>query len=112
MGIDCPNISCIVHWGLSDTVEDYVQEIGRAGRNGTAALALAFHSNCDKKHMETSMVEYGTLHDNCKRVQLFTRFDSFNPNDYRSPSCKCCVFCANSCVCGKCEDFLSQFVYI
>ena len=32
MGLDCPNIE-IIHWGPSSTVEDYVQKIGRAGRD-------------------------------------------------------------------------------
>ena len=112
MGIDCQNISCVVHWGPSDTVEDYVQEIGRAGRNTKAACALAFYSNSDKVHMDTSMVEYSTVHNQCKRVQLFSGFDSFNIDTHSYSGCKCCFVCAKSCTCGHCEAFLSEFVYL
>ena len=24
MGVDCPNISCVVHWGPSESQEDYM----------------------------------------------------------------------------------------
>ena len=57
MDIDCPNTSCVVHWGSSETV-DYVQEIGQGGRKNEAACALFFFAPCDKFHVATFMVEY------------------------------------------------------
>lgn len=42
MGVDIPNIRLVVHWQHSHTVEDYMQEFGRAGRDGKPALALLF----------------------------------------------------------------------
>ena len=111
MGIDCPNVSCVVHWGPSETVEDYVQEIGRAGRNDHAACALLFFAPCDKVHVATFMVEYSTLHSQCKRVQLFNGFDSFESDHHLEPKCTCCFVCAKACKCGSCDAFLSQFVY-
>ena len=33
MGLECPNVKEIIHCGPTSTVEDYVQEIGRAGRD-------------------------------------------------------------------------------
>ena len=29
MGIDCPDIRCIIHWGVPSNKEEYVQETGR-----------------------------------------------------------------------------------
>ena len=33
MGMDIPNIHYVYHYGPSGTLEDYLQEVGRAGRN-------------------------------------------------------------------------------
>ena len=39
MGIDCPDVQQIVHIGLPDDIESYIQETGRAGRDGQLSLA-------------------------------------------------------------------------
>lgn len=44
MGMDIPNIHYVYHYGPSGTLEDYLQEVGRAGRN-TSQLSEAGYSN-------------------------------------------------------------------
>ena len=39
MGIDIPDIEQIIHWGPANDIEQYVQEIGRAGRGDLDAIA-------------------------------------------------------------------------
>jgi len=42
-GIDVPSVRCVVHLGLPTTVIDFLQESGRAGRDGSMAHSIIFH---------------------------------------------------------------------
>ena len=60
MGIDCPDVHQIIHWGVPDDEEMYVQETGRAGRDGALSCALLFHGRGDlgKKRTSEGMIKY------------------------------------------------------
>jgi superfamily II DNA helicase RecQ len=42
MGLDLPNVRLVVHWQHPASVEDYLQEFGRAGRDGGVSVAVVF----------------------------------------------------------------------
>lgn len=63
MGIDVSDISLVVHYDMPPSVEEYYQEIGRAGRNGSDSRAVLLVSNED--------VNFKTL----KANQDFPTFD-------------------------------------
>lgn len=44
MGLDIPNVRLVIHWQHSASVEDMLQEFGRAGRDGKPAVSIMFHS--------------------------------------------------------------------
>ena len=47
MGINLPSIRFVFHYGLPSTPEQYVQEIGRAGRDGKDARCVMFYGPKD-----------------------------------------------------------------
>ena len=51
MGIDKGNIGLVVHLTIPASLEHYYQEIGRAGRNGNNAKAIAYFSPGDEQRL-------------------------------------------------------------
>lgn len=49
MGVDKPNVRFVFHADISDSLDSYYQEIGRAGRDGDPAHALLFYNPEDLK---------------------------------------------------------------
>lgn len=97
MGIDCPNIRQIIHWNPPSDMEAYIQETGRAGRDGMLAYATLYYSNKDiaLPFMNSSMVAYCRNNNTSRRELLFGDFDYVH--DQSIPGCKCCNLCAMVC---------------
>ena len=47
MGINIPNIRLMIHYNCSNDVESYLQEIGRAGRDGKLSKCYMFYNRKD-----------------------------------------------------------------
>lgn len=57
MGIDIPDIRGVVHYLLTDSTEQYYQQIGRAGRDGEPAWAVLFYSDKNIQVRKTHFIE-------------------------------------------------------
>lgn len=107
MGINKPNVRYIVHIDMPKTIEQYYQEIGRAGRDGLQAECLMLYSGQDlaiyksfaanetNDQLRDNLIaktnkiyNFCTTHD-CRRKNLLRYFGE----TYREDNCKSCDNC-------------------
>ena len=103
MGLDCPNVRHIIHWGPSADIESYIQE---TGRDGYLSRAVLYHSAADYRFSSNAMVNYCKNTTECNRKLLFNEFDEFE-DDLVSPCtlCLCCDVCKSMCNCNLCSEY-------
>ena len=100
MGIDIPDIREIIHWGSPSDLEQYVQEIGRAGRDGKHSVAVLMFEK-PNRYTTQGMRLYAECKAECRRKNLFSHFIQYTHDD--NPHCKCCDICELLCDCIICK---------
>ena len=90
MGINQSNIRTIIHYQLPQTLEDYVQQIGRAGRDLQFSRCIAFVHPDDFSEMgrkiersyEAGDEEETELHQNIKEIANAFRWNNEQKNEF------------------------------
>ena len=57
MGIDKPNVKVVIHLDLPASIENYVQEAGRAGRNGEKSFSVVLQNENDINSFKKNTLE-------------------------------------------------------
>ena len=82
MGIDKADIRFIIHWTMTGTLEDYCQEIGRAGRDGKPSECILFYMHKDTELHEWFIKE--SAPDKSSLLRLLQGLENMNgTGEYR-----------------------------
>ena len=100
MGVNPQGVYNVIHYGPANDTDDYLQETGRAGRDGTTqshAILLKYKHSLGSQLISTAMKAYVTNRQTCRRVNLLKEFwEDINPE---LPLHSCCDICSSKCRC-------------
>lgn len=74
MGIDCKGVHRVIHYGPAKNVESYIQETGRAGRDGTQSAVYILYHGILLVHVNGHMKQYVKT-NHCRRKELLKHFE-------------------------------------
>ena len=111
MGIDVPDIELVVHFNAPINMTDYIQQIGRAGRDGRKAHCVLFYDqNGDDDAISNSFIKKAKKQSpkaakviKAKRSQVHDFINSNNcmvsdilkyQGQHEAKNCKRCTICA------------------
>ena len=101
MGVNCKGVTRVIHFGPSKSIEAYMQESGRCGRNGEQSDALLLYNGINVKAADSDMKNYINA-TTCRRKLLMKHFGVKTSRSESPTGHMCCDICAESCRCqGK-----------
>ena len=104
MGVNCKGVTRVIHFGPSKSIEAYMQESGRCGRNGEQSDALLLYNGINVKTADSDMKSYISA-TTCRRKVLMKHFGVKTSHSESPTGHMCCDICAESCQCqgGNCD---------
>ena len=96
-GVDCKGVHRVIRYGPAKNVESYIQETGRAGRDGTQSAVYILYHGILLAHVDGHMKQYVKT-NHCRRKELLKHF---NCTTWQHEVLHlCCDNCAADCECG------------
>lgn len=105
MGVNVAGAYLALHFGPSNCLDDYLQEVGRIGRSSekqSHAVLLTYPGCARSKNITSGMKDYIRNRDVCRRsllMQPFLASQEHQPRETLLESHLCCDVCAKTCRC-------------
>ncbi len=99
MGVNCKGVCRIIHFGPSKNIESYIQESGRAVRDGKQSVAHIIYHGLLLNHVGKDIKLYVNTTD-CRCKLLLSQFDNFSQVRFPKQLHLCCDNCSIKCKCG------------
>ncbi|MDB8793599.1 DNA helicase RecQ [Romboutsia sp. 1001216sp1] len=89
MGIDKPNIRWVIHYNMPQSIENYYQEIGRAGRDGEESECILLFAPQDI-HTQKYLVE-ASIENPQRKIAKYTKLQQMVDLIYTSDCYRKCI---------------------
>ena len=99
MGVNCKGVRRIIHFGPSKNLEAYVQECGRAGRDGEQSSCLLLHNGLLGAHCMNDMKDCVSNSTDCRRTYIYSHFPG--KSTFTVSGHQCCNICSKTCGCDQ-----------
>ena len=101
IGIDCECFNRVIHCGPLKNLESYIQECGRAGKDGNDSISYLIYNGLLASKWSDDMKEF--VHSKeCRRECVSKNFVSSSLNELKDTSSRCDI-CAMKCSCSCSE---------
>jgi superfamily II DNA helicase RecQ len=99
MGVNCSCVHECIHFGAPKSIEEYIQESGRIGRDGSPSISRILYNALLLRGADSQVNGYINANEQCRRHVLMKHFENYKED--KISGCQCCDNCARSCNCSS-----------
>ena len=98
MGVNFKGVHNVVHFGPPQDMDTFVQQLGRAGRDGEQSQHIILYNNQQLRNIHPEMLGY-LRNEKCRRSFITSSYTIGAVQDSLNKGHDCCDICAVTCQC-------------